>query len=266
MEENQPPTEPVVTSAAPSPSRRQITIPGFWQTATLLLLIALVVAVFMWKPWEPNIKAGERTIAVTGSATISATPDEYKFSPYYRLTAASKEAAVKALTSKSNEITKQLKSLGVSDNDIKTNSNGYDYYYATANGNTTYNLNIDITVNEAKLAQKVQDYLLTTSPTGTITPYVSFSKEKEQQLQDKARNKAEENARKQADQSAKTLGFKVGSVKSVKDGDLGSIRPFYNDIAVGASAARNESSAPHLQLQPGQNDLSYSVRVVYYIH
>lgn len=222
--------------------------------------------VFMWKPWEPNIKASERTISVTGSATISATPDEYVFSPTYRFTGATKQAALDELTAKSDDIVKQLKSLGVPSKGIKTNSNGYnDYYYSTSNGKTTYTLSLTVTVDGAKLAQKVQDHLLTTGPTGTVSPRASFSKAKEQQLENQARNKAEEDARTQADQSAKNLGFKVDTVKSVKDGNLGGVRPYYGSLLQGA-AARNESSTPQLDVQPGQNDLSYSVKVVYYIH
>ncbi len=227
--------------------------------------------VFMWKPWEPNIKASERVITVTGTATVSATPDQYQFSPSYRFTGADKQAALKELTAKSNEIVSYLKSMGVPSKDIKTNSGGYnDYYYYSSgsSGKVTYTLSLTVTADNSKLAQKVQDYLLTTNPTGTVSPYASFSKAKEQQLQNQARDKAEKNARTQADQSAKNLGFKVDTVKSVTDGNLGGINPllYGGGIAQGANSATDQSSTPHLDLQPGQNDLSYSVRVAYYIH
>lgn len=275
MQEDQtsPNPNPVVTPPTPPPaSRRQISIPNFnlWQGLTVILLIIVIVMVFMWKPWQPNIKASERTISVTGNATVSATPDEYVFSPSYSFTDASKQTALNDLTDTSNQITSKLKSLGVPDSGIKTDSNGYgnDTYYpsSVANGKTTYTLYLTVTVDGSKLAQKVQDYLLTTDPTGSVSPYVSFSKAKQQQVQDQARSTAEANAHTQAEQSAKNLGFKVDAVKSVTDGDLGGINP-YNDIIAGANSANSAQSAtPHLNLQPGQNDLSYSVKVVYYIH
>jgi uncharacterized protein YggE len=232
-----------------------------WQIITVLLVIIIVVILFMWKPWEPNIKASERTISVTGNATISSTPDEYNFSPNYMIVAADRQAAVNAVTAKADSVIKQLKSLGVEDRDLKTNSDGYSY-----GGKSRYTLSITIKVDDSKLAQKVQDYLLTTGPEGEVTPYVSFSKAKKEELQDKARSKAEKNARDKADQSARNLGFKVDAVKSVKDGDLGTANPYRGDIAVLASGASDQSATPHLNLQPGQNDLSYSVKVVYYIH
>lgn len=271
MQEDQTPTSPTVTSATtpPSPSRRRFGLPNIWQLATVVLLIAAVVMVFLWKPWQPNIKASERTISVTGTATVSATPDQYEFSPTYTYTSTSKQTALDQMTTESDQIVSHLKSLGVASKDIKTNSSGYGngVYYpsSTANGKTTYTTYLTITVTDAKLAQKVQDYLLTTNPTGSVSPYASFSKAKQQQLQDQARNKAEANARSQADQSAKNLGFKVDAVKSVTDGNLGGIMPYYG-IADGANSANSANSTPHLNLQPGQNDLSYSVQVVYYIH
>src|SRR6185312_12876565 len=249
---------------------RQITLPNTWQLVTLILLIVIGIMLYKWQPWEPNIKASERTISVTGDATVSATPDQYDFSPSYEFTNADKQAALSSLTTKSNDITSHLKSLGVASKDIKTDSDGYGngtyYPTSTANGKTTYDLSVEITVDDAQLAQKVQDYLLTTSPTGAVTPYVSFSDSKQKQLQNQARSKAEQEAKIQADQSAKNLGFKVDRVKSVTDGNLGGLNPLYDGIANGANSASSAKSSPHLDLQPGQNDLSYSVQVVYYIH
>lgn len=266
--ENQTPSNPPVTSPSSPQKGRQITLPNLWQLVTLVLLIAIGIMLFMWRPWEPNIKASERTITVTGNATVTATPDEYVFSPSYRFTNADKQAALSAMTTKSNDIVSHLKSMGVASKDIQTNADNYgDGYYpsTTANGNTTYSLNLTITIDDATLAQKVQDYLLTTSPTGDITPYVSFSKSKEQQLQGQARSKAEQNAKAEADQSAKNLGFKVDKIKSVTDGTLGGNNLLYGGIASGANSA-TQSATPHLDLQPGQNDLPYSVQVTYYIH
>jgi uncharacterized protein YggE len=270
--ENQTPLNPSVTSSpAPQPQkRRQITLPNLWQLITLILIVVVIVMLFMWRPWQPNIKASERTISVTGDATVSATPDQYEFSPDYRFVATDKQTALNQLTAKSSDIVSHLKSLGVADKDIKTDSNGYgngSYYPSSVmNGKTTYDLELTVTVNDSKVAQKVQDYLLTTSPEGEVTPYVSFSTAKQKQLQNQARAKAEQEARAQADQSAKNLGFKVDHVKSVQDGNLGGMNPYYGGLAVGANSASDTKSSPHLDLQPGQNDLSYSVQVVYYIH
>src|SRR5688572_6183535 len=96
----------------------------------VLLLVALIgVMLFIWKPWSSG--TGDRTIEVTGEATITATPDEFVFYPNYQFTNVNKETALAELTNKSDKITTELKKLGVDENDIKTDSGGYDYAMPT---------------------------------------------------------------------------------------------------------------------------------------
>lgn len=240
---------------------------GFFRVLSGVLILIVVVMLIVWQPWQPSVKATDRTISVTGTATITAVPDQYIFSPSYTFTNSNKQTALDALTTKSSTIVAKLKQLGVADKDIKTNANGFDnygYYIPVYQGNDTYTLTITVTVQNVSLAQKVQDYLVTTTPSGTITPDVSFSIPKQQALEQQARNVAEQNARSQADQSARNLGFSVAAVKSVVDGSLYAGGPIMYD---GLSAGTNLSSSAKssLAVEPGQNDLSYSVQVIYYI-
>lgn len=222
----------------------------------LVLVIAGMLA--MWRPWEG---VSDRTIEVGGQATISAVPDEYLFYPVYEFTNADKQKALAELTSKSNDLVAKLKELGVSDSQIKTNSDGYDYpYYKETDGNPIYSLRLTVTINDKDLAQKVQDYLITTAPTGGVSPQVGFSEAKRKELEGQARDQATKDARAKAEQSAKNLGFSIGAVKSVTDG-AGFGGPIYSLDAAGREAASPSS----LSLQPGENDLSYSVSVVYFV-
>lgn len=189
------------------------------------------------------------------------------FSPSYDFTNGDKQAALKQLTAKSNEIVAKLKKLGVADKNIQTNASGsysYGYYMPIYQGGDAYSLSVTVTVYDAGLAQKVQDYLVTTSPSGQVTPSVSFSTAKQKELQAAARDKAEKDARSQAEQSARNLGFTVAAVKSVVDGNSNTGGPiFYGSLNTGSDIAQPEKSS--LSVQPGQNDLVYSVQVVYYI-
>ncbi len=64
----------------------------------------------------------------------------------------------------------------------------------------------------------------------------------------------------------KNLGFKVGKVKSVDDaGGLGDNYPVNYDSGISAAANTSSAKSSSLDVQPGENDLSYSVNVVYYI-
>jgi len=243
-----------------------------------LLLLVIIGILVAWKPWHNSPQTSDRTITVTGEATLQAEADNFVFYPSYQFNNNDREAALKAMSTKSDEIVAKLKSLGVSDSNIKTNANGYDRggYYPTiapeegGPKTSTYSLQLTVTTTSRDQAQKVQDYLASTNPSGAVTPNPTFSEQKRKSLESQARDTATKDARSKADQSAKNLGFKVGAVKSVNDGSgfNGSIQPLTMDggKATNSSAeSTGVSSAPALGLQPGKNPLSYSVTVVYYV-
>lgn len=244
---------------------------SFFKIASLILLAAVVVTLVLWEPWNPQIKASDRTITVTGNATITAVPDEYVFSPSYDFSDTNQQVALKNFTTESDQIVAQLEKLGVASSAIQTDSSsdtGGVYMPVVTNndGNTDYTLNLTVTIDNATLAQKVQNYLLTTNPTGQISPSEDFSTATQNSLDDQARNQAEQDARSKADQSAKNLGFRIAAVKSVQDGTL--FNPIY-PLTPGVNSTIDSgpaAAAPSLNLQPGKNTLNYSVTVVYYIH
>ena len=229
-----------------------------------VLAVGLLVAVVMWRPWSAQPSAGDRTVTVSGSATLQAEPDEFVFYPTYEFSGGDKAAGLADLTAKSEEVVAGLKKVGVADKDIKTNANGYrDYYYYNEVDKThTYSLQVTVTAHTKADAQKAQDYLLTTDPVGGVTPQATFSAAKQKELESRGRDQATKEARTKADQQAKNLGFTVGKVKSVEDsGDSG----YGGVMPMAASAMDISSTQKSLAVQPGQNDLTYTVQVTYYI-
>lgn len=263
--QEQKPFTPLEQPAAP---KKKLNIALDYRVIVVLLLVVIAGMLWLWKPWQAEPQTN-RTISVTGETTIKAVPDEFIFYTTYQFKNADKKAALEELTKKSDEITSKLKEIGVSDNHIKSNSGGYQnyYYYTNTNDTYTYNLSLTITADSKEQAQKVQDYLVTTDSEGTISPSANFSDSKKKELEDQARDQATKDARAKADQSAKNLGFKIVSVKSVDDGNnnLGNIYPRLFNGATDLAQGANSSSETKLQVQPGENDLSYSVKVVYYI-
>lgn len=239
-------------------NRSSLTIDYRIITVVLLLVIAGMLA--LWRPWETK---GERTVEVTGQATVTGVPDEFVFYPTYDFKNASREAALAALTKKSEEIVAKLKELGVADNTIKTNSDGYDYpVYKEGDASTpTYTLRLTVTLADKDKAHKVQDYLLTTTPTGSVSPQAAFSDKKRSELETQARDQATKDARAKAEQSAKNLGFSLGAVKTVNDGAGFGVFPFRGNVAQDIATAAPES----LAIQPGENELNYSVTVTYFV-
>lgn len=238
-----------------------------YKIITAVLLVVVVAMLALWRPWAASAGSDDRTISVTGEAKVTAEPDEYVFYPNYEFRGPEKNAALNEMTKKSDEIVTKLKSLGVEESKIKTNSNGYDGRPYPVDGNSmevTYNLSLNVRVGQREMAQKVQDYLVTTGPTGSVSPQATFSDNKKKELESEARDKATREARAKADQSAKNLGFKVGGVKSVEDGMGFGIYPM-PERGVSKVMPTMDSSSSQLSVQPGENDLTYSVTVVYFL-
>ncbi len=244
-------------------SRNTLTLD--YRLICITLVVVIIALVVIWKPWHAS-SSKDRTIQVTGEATITAEPDEYTFTPAYTFTDADKQADLANLTAKSNELGAKLKSLGVANSKIKTNADNWSYPVYDSNNAPTYRLQLTVTVGSKELAQKVQDYLLTTNPSEAITPQATFSDSKRKALENQARDKATKEARAKADQSAKNLGFKVSSVKAVQDGaGFGGIVYPMGAKTMSLDAASGQATAPSLGVQPGENDLNYSVTVTYFI-
>lgn len=231
-----------------------------FRIVSAVLAVIIVGMLAWWRPWN-DPRSLDRTIDVTGEAQLSAVPDEFAFTPSYEFKNADKEVALQELTKKSEEIVAKLNELGVPNEKIKTNSSAYDYpVYYENNTVPTFSLSFTITLSDKTLAQKVQDYLVTTTPLGNIAPQATFSNDKQKELENKAREEATKDARAKAEQSAKNLGFSLGQVKSVNDAN-----GFGGGIAYPTVADRETASDLKLSIQPGENELTYSVTVVYYL-
>lgn len=254
----------------------------------LALLLIIIGMLAVWKPWSSDVQDNSRVVKVTGTAKVTAVPDEFVFYPTYEFKNANKDAALAALTKKSEELIKKLKELGVADNKIKTNSDGYSSPTVEQDSSSvladpenlrpvepghiqpkpqgsTYTLRMTITAGNKELATKVQDYLVTTAPTGSVSPQANFSDAKRKELEQKARDTATKEARTKAEQSAKNLGFKIGKVKSIDDGN-GFSGCGANGICFGSAQVAEDSGRKALAVQPGENELDYSVIVEYYIN
>lgn len=246
----------------PVKSRQSFSIDLRLVVALLLLVIGAMF--ILWKPWASNA-ADARTIEVRGEATLTARPDEFVFYPSYKFENADKNTALAELTKKSDEIVAKLKELGVPENKIKTTSNGGAAYGPEPSkendADTTYSLQLTITVNDDKMTQKVQDYLASTTPIGSISPQANFSDTKRKELEDKARVEALKDGKTKADQSAKELGFKVGKVKAITDGSFA----VFPGSGRGMTDTSGTSIEPSLGVHSGENELPYSVTIVYFI-
>lgn len=260
-------TDIPATPAMPKPHTTVTLSFNVWWLVVLLGAV-IVLMLGLWRPWQGTV-ATSRKITVSGSSTIKATPDEYTFNPSWEFKGSDKTATLKEATDKSAAIVSELKKLGVADKDIKTNTGGWAgyYYYNSEEKQHTYTLNVTAVVSNRELTQKVQDYLATTEPTGQVSPQATFSTKLQKKLEQQGRSEATKDARAKADEMAANLGFKVGKVVSIADDDQsGGVYPMLSQgSALDTVTTSTNSATATLAVQPGQNELNYSVQVVYAI-
>ncbi len=231
--------------------------------ACILLLLIIVSMLAIWRPWQDTTSKDSRKITITGQAIIKAEPDQYQFNLYYEKDTTAEVSAL------NDQIIKKLKELGVTDSQIKNNASKYGsseiYYSAPVEGGEKTTLSLTITLPSKDLTQKVQDYLLTTNPKGSITPYPSFSTNKQKELTDKARDLAIADAKMRADKTAGGLDTKIGKVLEVGEGQQGGgIYPLTDGFnAVTPASGDGEGRDSSISIQPGEDEFSYSVTVVF---
>lgn len=245
-------------------SRNKLNINLDLRIVTAVLLAAIIVMLALWMPWK-SLEKSDETIKVTGETVLRAEPDEFIFNPSYQFKNADKNKASDLATQKAEEITNRLKDLNVADSDIKVSVDGYMGRPFPDNGidEYTYTAQLTVTVDSRDKAQDIQDYLTTTQPQGSVTPQGTFSEAKRVELEAQAREAATKDARAKADQSAKNLGFKLGRVKSVEDG--AGFNGGGGPITLEARGAPADVSMSRIAVQPGENEIRYSVTVTYFV-
>lgn len=222
-----------------------------------VLSLSLLMTIFMWQPFTNNSSVS-RTITVNGEATVSSTPDEFDFSPTYQATGSDRQKTITSLNTTANNVITEIKKLGVSEDNITLSENTYSMYWNNSDSNNTISVSIGIKVSDKELAQKIQDYLITTTPYGQITPYTTFSAAKYKTLEAEARTQAITDAKTKAQKSASEIDVTLGKVVTVSDSSYGRIIPMMTtDI--------KSTSSSSLPISAGKQDVTVTVQVVYEI-
>lgn len=248
---------------SPKPSKLSLSIDFKW--IALVLAGVIVAMLVMWRPWQS--RGADRTVAVTGQATIKAEPDEYVFSPSFELKGPDQAKLTAAITDTVDETVTALKALGVEDSDIQLNAyGGDDYYYVYPESSGQYRVSatLIVTIDSLELAQKIQDYLGGTKATGQLTPSARFSEAKQTELESQAREQAIADARAKAEQSAGLLDATLGKVLEVSESSGLDVYPLLEGRGA-ADVAVDSDGAGGLPVLPGQNEFTYSVSVKFAI-
>lgn len=164
-----------------------------------------------------------------------------------------------------NSILENLKSLGVSDKDLKTTnysiSPNYTFEGTQKISGYTVTQNIDLKIKDIKNTNKTIDTI--TASGGNLVGQVQFGfddKTKEK-LEEQARKEAVDNARKKAQSLASVSGVRLGKIINVTESQDNFPRPIPFE-----STKAGIQETPSTNITPGENSIKISVTLTYEIY
>jgi len=219
-----------------------------WLTyAGILALLAITVACAVFAYTLFSHKGGTQNLpsfAVSGEGKESITPDIAQFT--FTIITEKDEEISKIYQENSDTVTKVKKFLadnGIEDKDIQStfyNLNPRYQYYTCTNGPcpapeiSGYSLNNGFLVKVRDL-NKLNDLLSGVVKNGSNSVYgLAFTVDDPSELKNKAREKAFADAKKKAEDLAKSGGFSLGRLLSVEESLIGGgVNPYYGGVAMG---------------------------------
>jgi uncharacterized protein len=197
-----------------------------------------------------------RSITVNGSSTVTTTPDEATFTFGVDARGETASEALAAASATVNKVTGAMKDAGVDGQDIQTQDISLSTVTSSDGRHIDgYAANASITVTSKDLdsAGKLVDAAVAAGANNVYGPSLSRSDADEQA--DRALADAVADARRKAESLAKAAGGSLGQVLSVSESGS-SVPPM-------PYAAREAALASDVAIQPGTQDISASVTVVF---
>ncbi len=208
----------------------------------------------------------ENTFQVTETAEVSTTPDQARVSLGMTIDRATVSQAQDELNQTINNITNELKNLGVKEENIKTRNYNirpkYDYSRDTRTvTGYTASSNLQITLSDFEKMNNTID--TATSLGANQVGGISFllSEEKKEELRKDLRKQAIDKAKDKANELAKLSGLKLGNVINVKE-NLDTPNYFLQRELM-APAGAGEMDREPTDIQPGSTDYSITITLSY---
>jgi uncharacterized protein YggE len=233
-------------------------------------------------PYYHGNSGGASTVSTSGSGTTKVNPDKFSVTIGVETNGTTAEEAASNNADLMAKVIAALKGLGIKEDQISTSNYNvypvYDYsqpakacpeispvppYCHPSQVITGYKASNSVTVTldaQGDIdAGKVIDASISAGANNVYGVNFFISSEKQQEIRDSLIKDAIANARHRADVAASALGMQVSGVQSVNLNDV------YFPIYYGKSDAGMSSGAP-TQILPGEQEISTSVSVVFYIN
>ncbi|MBU4380726.1 SIMPL domain-containing protein [Candidatus Parcubacteria bacterium] len=235
-----------------------------------LFIIGLILLTFYFFPWK-NINWGrvtfnaQQSIAVTGTSELKVSNQTASFSAGVTAYNDNKEIAIKGVNDKIASIIGAVKSFGVLEEDIKTQSlsiyQNSDYVYEGDRqkqkpGQWNVSNTIEINLKDISKASDLATLLASTGATNVYGPNFSLDDKKTRDTEKTLLSEAIADARSKAEIIAKSAGKTLGGIVTVSESGSYSPSPLYRmDSGIGGGGG-----AP---VEPGSSTIQKTVYVTF---
>jgi uncharacterized protein YggE len=207
---------------------------------------------------------GRPTIAARGVGLVKGTPDTLQVVLGVETHSASAQDALAQNNDKANALIRTLKDKGVAAKDIQTSqlsiTPNYDNQGRRITGYQVDN-QVTATVHDLGGAGSLIDAAAAAVGDAVRVQSIGFSIDDDSALKAEARTQAVHLAQLQAEQMAKAAGVKLGAIRLISEVPANSPTPYYD--AVGRTAGPGMAAAAPAPVEPGQQELSLTVDVVW---
>jgi uncharacterized protein len=202
---------------------------------------------------------------VTGESELITVPDQAQVNVGIAVKRSSVAEAQSEANSVANNISSQLKTLGIDADDIKTTNYSInpDYDYKNNRQNIIgYNVSssIRVTVRDIDQVNQVIDTATAGGANRVNGVQFTLSKERRDELTEQAREEAIDDAKANAKELSGLAGMKLGKIVNVIEHNNSAPRPQYR---MESFALADAGGAAPTQLDPGSTTFAYQVTLSY---
>lgn len=236
-----------------------------WFGITLLVVCCLVL------PAAAADSVDVPTITVSGTGSVTTTPDEVIISVGVETTHTDPITAQQENAQKTGAVIDALKGLGIASEDIKTS--GYYMYSRTPDDDSIFSGSkevyvvtntVTITYNDVSRAGEIIDTAVMSGANNVNSVRFTISDEKAQSLRAKALIAAVAQAKSDANTLAGALGVTITGVQDATTYGSSTPMVYANDLASGAMMEKAVASVP-TPIEAGTLDVTATVNIVYAI-
>jgi|Napbiome12C3dose_1001474.scaffolds.fasta_scaffold00001_278 hypothetical protein len=204
------------------------------------------------------------TFNVTGEGIVAAKPDIATLSVGISAQASTVKSAQDQINSAINRVSEAIKKLGVEQKDIQTENYqinpNYDFQ-GPVQRITGYFASTDLSIKVRKIDLINQVIDEATANGANQVGNISFDVDDKTKLENEARQKAVEAAKKKAESAAKIAGFRLGRMVNYSENFNGGPQPIPLRMSVGAPDAAKLETA----VEPGSSEIRVTVILSYEI-